>query len=70
MCARLRGSLSREEEWRPEGRSGMNRNVRLSSLLAAVSGLARSVWGNAVLAAYLYELTGGSNSKAGLADTV
>jgi len=48
----------------------MNRNVRLSSLLAAVSGLARSVWGNAVLAAYLYELTGGSNSKAGLADTV
>merc|ERR1711927_68222 len=46
------------------------RNVQLATALAALSGVADSVWSAAVLSAYLFLLEGGSNRAVGLAEAL
>ena len=48
----------------------MNRNVRLTIVLAALSGLADSLWSNTVLSAYLFLLCKDRNAPVGQAEAV
>lgn len=48
----------------------MNRNVALNLVLAVTSGLADNMWGGTVLVAYLYQISGGSNTRVGLTTAV